>query len=182
LQYIFANAEPKDYMQSLQDADELDKNDFRHSAYPMKMKKTLEVLLLYQLRQFPDPTSQFDDNDEIQDEEDDIQPRIERILLDIHMVPSRLELELRMVDLSSQTLLSTRRMWGEQMRFKPLASGGIFGEVKEKDQGWDNFDLKTNSEPLMNKLRMNPSLSNSMQLYGRVDSIIERRRKGKESL
>lgn len=65
------------------------------------------------------------------------------------------------------------------MWFKLLASGGIFGEVEEKDQGWDNFDLKTNSKPLMNKCKMNPSFSNSMQLHRRVDNIIERRRKGK---
>ena len=100
---IVHKVDTKDYMQSLRDANELDKNDFCHSAYPMKMKKTLEVLVLYQLRQIPDPTSQFDDNNEIQDEKDDIQSRIERILLDIHMVPSRLERELRMVDLSFQT-------------------------------------------------------------------------------
>jgi hypothetical protein len=53
----------EDYMQNLQDTNELDKNDVCHSAYAVKMKKILEVPILHQSRQITDPTSKFDNND-----------------------------------------------------------------------------------------------------------------------
>jgi hypothetical protein len=71
-------------------------------------------------------------------------------------------------------------MRGEQMTFKPLAIGEIFGGAEEKEQGWDEVDSETDSEPLVNKRRMNPSSSNSMQLHGQVDNIIEKRKKKNE--
>ena len=43
---IVHKVDMEDYMQSLQEAPELDKNDFWHSAYSMKKKKTEEVLVL----------------------------------------------------------------------------------------------------------------------------------------
>jgi hypothetical protein len=55
-------------MQSLHAADELDKNDFRHSTYAMKMKQTVEHPAVLQSRQIADATSEFDDDKEIQEE------------------------------------------------------------------------------------------------------------------
>lgn len=95
----------EDYMQSLSDANELDKNDLCYSTYAVKIKKTLEVPILSQLYWIVDQASEFDDNNKIQVEEDDAQPCTEWILLDILMEPSRLTRELKMVDLSSQILL-----------------------------------------------------------------------------
>jgi hypothetical protein len=67
---IVHKADTKDYMQSLLDFKNLDKNDFRHSTYTMKMKKTKKVLVLQQSCRLTNPTSEFDDDDDIQKEED----------------------------------------------------------------------------------------------------------------
>lgn len=62
----------EDYMQSLQEAPELDKNDFCQSAYSVKKKRKIEeVPVPHQSRPFANPTSEFDDDDDIQEEEYD---------------------------------------------------------------------------------------------------------------
>jgi hypothetical protein len=39
---VVYKADTEDYMQSLREAPELDKNDFRHSAYSVKKKRKTE--------------------------------------------------------------------------------------------------------------------------------------------
>lgn len=46
-------------MQSLWDTNELDKNNFCHLVYAVKMKKTVEVPIAPQSHGIADPTSEF---------------------------------------------------------------------------------------------------------------------------
>jgi hypothetical protein len=52
-------------MLSLRAADKLDKNDFCHLAYVVKMKQTVEPPVVPQSRQSVDATSEFDDDKKI---------------------------------------------------------------------------------------------------------------------
>jgi hypothetical protein len=65
---IVHRADIDDYMRSLRFADELDKNDFRHLMYAVKVKPTEEALALPEIRRTIDATSEFDDNEEVQEQ------------------------------------------------------------------------------------------------------------------
>lgn len=137
-------------MQSLHAADKLDKNDFCHSTYAMKMKQTVEHPTVLQSCHIADATFEFDDDKEIQEEQDDARYRKYRPKLDIEMMQfSGLEIELRIVDMNSQIPMFIKCTQGEQMPFKLQASGSIFGGAEQNLQGLKVFDFKINMKPLV---------------------------------
>jgi hypothetical protein len=96
-------------MQSLCEAPELDKNNFCQLAYSVKKKrKTEEVPVSQQSRRFVDPTSEFNDDDDIQEEEHDSQPRNHPIVRDNVVKPYEQDRELAAVGMSFEAHLSTR--------------------------------------------------------------------------
>lgn len=63
---IIYKADKEDY---LRNSNKLEKNAFHHSAYNVKMKKSIDHPALLQSLWLADVTSKFDDNGEIQQEE-----------------------------------------------------------------------------------------------------------------
>jgi hypothetical protein len=147
----------EDFMQNLRAADELDRNNFHHSTYVIKSKQSVKLPTVLELRQIADATSEFDDNEEIQEEKEDAQYHREHPQADFEMWnPTRLEVELKKVNMSSQVLLSTKRSRGEQLAFTILGGGKFFGRIEQNQQGKEGSVLEIESEPLVRNSRGSP--------------------------
>ena len=62
---IVHKVETEDYIQSLRSNDEINKNDFRHHMYVVRMKPTTEPSDVHEFRPSSTGISEFDDDEEI---------------------------------------------------------------------------------------------------------------------
>jgi hypothetical protein len=183
---VVHRADTKDYMQSLQSKEELDKNDFRHLMYAVRTKSTNEGPGLPEIRRTADAISEFDDDEEVQDQRA-TQPQRRKVSNVETSVedPTASPVQLRTVDINSQLFLTSKRTQVEQQEFTPHAAGGFFGQPEQKRLRQQEPDTDSETEGVW--IDDNPEINSggSLWLHGSQSpepdaAVAEKRRKGKE--
>ena len=120
---IVHKVETKDYTQSLQTYQEINKDDFRHHMYAITMKPTAEPSNLHEFCPSSIGISKFDDEEEIIPKRKRRQPRRRDDNTNMSEADfNESTKELKTVDISSQLFLSSKQTQGEQLQ----VTGGLY--------------------------------------------------------